>query len=1161
MSNLNSQGHAISNIMTPPSGGLSSSQQDCDQVMPSATSMSDDRSAPYHNQPPGYIGSKNAAGAGVLKDSSAASTSNSSPVAVVNAQSRDGAHRRGVKVNNKRGPSKGGGKPGESGASTSAGTVTNKRRCVSNACIACRKRKSKCDGNTPSCAACSSVYGTECVYDPSSDHRRKGVYKKDIDNLKTRNDTLQTLIQAILDHPEEQVHELVQTMRSSDNLEDVAEAVVEGKFGFAIGSTGATAQVFSPASRGSSDDRTRSRSILSMTEGEDGSMGRGDHTKSSSDREPTFETELSQRMSQLRVDTESGQVRFIGGTSNLILLPSQSQNHDRSRQGSPNFGRELERSLSDPYLTDRERNPILSWTNVLGTSAQACEAIEHLLQMYFVWHYPYFTTLSRELFFRDFRSGYNSPMTALSPKDIPDSPSFRCYSPSPAPATQTQPMRYCTPLLFNAMLALGCHFTAHPLARKDKNVPDTAGDHFFNECKRLILENDEHVTPRLTTVQALALMSVREAGCAREERGWSYSGMSFRMGIEMGLHLDLEGGGNEGSHLDGTSGTLRQRGIGKSGMMKEEELDARRITFWGCFLFDKCWSNYMGRMPQLPSSMASAQKFIIIPSEDATVWSPYTDVGKSMISAQPARTRAVALQIIELCEISSDVLLQFYNPNPKKPVTNMSSGGRTTNTTGGRGMSGIRNLGVLWNRLEDWRKKLPRELEPQQGCLPPVLLMHMFHQLLYIHLFRPFLQSTSATLPALSLDPRRICVDAASKISKYLRFYKREYGLRQICNIAAYMIHSACTIHLLNLPEKSAKRDIVQGLRSLEDMAEGWLCARRALVIMRILAKRWKIRLPDEGDAILARAAKGRAEQFGLQEVPDDEYEFTYLDYRGSSASAVSPMSLASEPKHHSMPGIDANTPESGMQNQGTGSQFMTNNQASLSEFMKSVSSRNSPGLAPPSEPKQQQQIRQHQQFHQQDRSQAVPGLRLHTDESRASSPGTYGPPSSFPHQAQPAFTQSQGQRQYVATKRGSSLGVQGGPASTPPPQIYPPTSAATSHTTSRLSRAPSNNSQTQYSYFENQHPPSNIASPSAFYSDTGIPIGYEQIPDDIQGGGVEPNWCIRDHELVARGFLVQGWEGGGSGSRGSVSGLDRDGENEEAGGGGETPWDPFTVY
>jgi hypothetical protein len=35
-----------------------------------------------------------------------------------------------------------------------------KGRQSSSACIACRKRKSKCDGNTPSCAACSSIYKT-----------------------------------------------------------------------------------------------------------------------------------------------------------------------------------------------------------------------------------------------------------------------------------------------------------------------------------------------------------------------------------------------------------------------------------------------------------------------------------------------------------------------------------------------------------------------------------------------------------------------------------------------------------------------------------------------------------------------------------------------------------------------------------------------------------------------------------------------------------------------------------------------------------------------------------------------------------------------------------------------------------------------------------------
>jgi hypothetical protein len=47
---------------------------------------------------------------------------------------------------------------------SSRDAAASKRRCVSTACIACRKRKSKCDGNMPSCAACSSVYRTgECL--------------------------------------------------------------------------------------------------------------------------------------------------------------------------------------------------------------------------------------------------------------------------------------------------------------------------------------------------------------------------------------------------------------------------------------------------------------------------------------------------------------------------------------------------------------------------------------------------------------------------------------------------------------------------------------------------------------------------------------------------------------------------------------------------------------------------------------------------------------------------------------------------------------------------------------------------------------------------------------------------------------------------------------
>lgn len=130
----------------------------------------------------------------------------------------------------------------------------------------------------------------------------------------------------------------------------------------------------------------------------------------------------------------------------------------------------------------------------------------------------------------------------------------------------------------------------------------------------------------------------------------------------------------------------------------------------------------------------------------------------------------------------------------------------------------------------------------------------MFFQLLFIHLYRPFLKYTRTTSPLPShVSPRKLCTQAAATISKLLRLYRRSHGLRQICNIAVYIAHSACTIHLLNLPDKNAKRDIVHGVKHLEEIAESWLCARRTLRILSISAERWSIELPEEAIATLSR--------------------------------------------------------------------------------------------------------------------------------------------------------------------------------------------------------------------------------------------------------------------------------------------------------------------
>lgn len=130
----------------------------------------------------------------------------------------------------------------------------------------------------------------------------------------------------------------------------------------------------------------------------------------------------------------------------------------------------------------------------------------------------------------------------------------------------------------------------------------------------------------------------------------------------------------------------------------------------------------------------------------------------------------------------------------------------------------------------------------------------MFYHLQYIHLFRPFLKyrPSASPLPP-HVSPRRICTANAGFISKLMRLYKKLYNLRQICNIAVYMLHSACTIHLLNLPEKTARRDIIHGVKHLEEIAEDWLCARRTLSIISVLARKWNCELPEEAAGVLRR--------------------------------------------------------------------------------------------------------------------------------------------------------------------------------------------------------------------------------------------------------------------------------------------------------------------
>jgi hypothetical protein len=164
------------------------------------------------------------------------------------------------------------------------------------------------------------------------------------------------------------------------------------------------------------------------------------------------------------------------------------------------------------------------WTLVTSDDA----LVDHLLALYFCWEYPIFASLSKHHFLADFR---------------------------------TKTPRYCSSLLVNAILAVGCIFSRETETIGTIRAIHVTGQQFFSEAERLWAIYRDNVC--LTTIQALGLMSIFEASRGRDSQSMFYSEQSIRMAIGMGLHRVVD-----------------------TPQIPIAELEVRSATIWGAFQID-----------------------------------------------------------------------------------------------------------------------------------------------------------------------------------------------------------------------------------------------------------------------------------------------------------------------------------------------------------------------------------------------------------------------------------------------------------------------------------------------------------------------------------------------------------------------------------------------
>jgi hypothetical protein len=118
---------------------------------------------------------------------------------------------------------------------------------------------------------------------------------------------------------------------------------------------------------------------------------------------------------------------------------------------------------------------------------------------------------------------------------------------------------------------MACHLSEKPETRIRYilNGHITAGDAFFSEAVGLFdAESDHHV---LTTIQALGVMSLREASCGRIKESHFLSTQSIHLATEMGLQLNTSGSEDE----------------------NDTERAVRAVTFWGALSLNEYFYDYL----------------------------------------------------------------------------------------------------------------------------------------------------------------------------------------------------------------------------------------------------------------------------------------------------------------------------------------------------------------------------------------------------------------------------------------------------------------------------------------------------------------------------------------------------------------------------------------
>ncbi|KAK4216514.1 hypothetical protein QBC37DRAFT_91591 [Rhypophila decipiens] len=361
-----------------------------------------------------------------------------------------------------------------------------------NACLVCRKKRTKCDGQMP-CRRCRSR-GEECAYEDKK-WRTKDHLRSEIERLRNEQRQGFALIRALTNNDPKQWEAVLERLRSDESPDDIADWIYSMKDVPCISRRPSQCL----ADTGQLDDTpTYTASPFRIQ----GSL-HSDTSSSTRFRTRSFGSLSNHNFSQPfgSFDT-TPRTSFSGDLASANRLPFR--NHSLVYPPPPSeFMRQRPSIAATPmnYFTPEQEagqgalteQIVRTWTSVVSDT----RLVQRLFGRFFSGCSTSLCLVPEAQFMKDFREGNT---------------------------------RFCSQALVNAILGRACKFFD---ANSQLVSRITFGDAFLGEAKRLLSLEPNHVS--LPSIQALGVLALTEVSQGNDDAAWELAWESVRASIHLML--------------------------------------------------------------------------------------------------------------------------------------------------------------------------------------------------------------------------------------------------------------------------------------------------------------------------------------------------------------------------------------------------------------------------------------------------------------------------------------------------------------------------------------------------------------------------------------------------------------------------------------------------